>query len=221
VIANKRVNFQDITGQVFGRLTVIEYNGRRETPSGSFKSEWKCACECGNQAFATTPRLRSGAVRSCGCLARELNSARMTTHGLSQTPEYQIYCGMVERCGSPKSKDWPRYGGRGIKVCDEWLASPEKFVNDMGPRPSKQHSIERINTDGPYSAANCTWATAKEQCNNKTNTRRIRAFGVNRPITEWAAINGLKASTIARRLDAYRWLPELAVSKPARVWLKK
>lgn len=214
MIPGKRKNFEDLTGQVFGDLTVVKYVGRKGTPSGSFKSEWLCICSCGAEKLATTPRLRSGDTNSCGCKTKEKMAAANARHGLSKFPEYNSWTGLRERCRNPANKDWPNYGGRGITVCERW-EDFENFMSDMGRRPGPKYSIERLDTNGPYAPGNCRWATAKEQCNNKRNTRVITAFGESKPITEWAERLGVTTAVIYGRIDRFGWPPEKAVSVPA------
>lgn len=159
-------------GQRFGRLTVIERasssNGRR----------WACLCNCGKEKTIAAKHLKSGDIKSCGCLSTEVKRmfrGRPRKYGLFGSeprpprppPEYEIWRGAIARCTNPQRHDFKYYGGRGIKICDRWRHSFQNFLADMGPRPSPQHSIDRINNDGDYEPDNCRWVTWKEQAANR------------------------------------------------------
>lgn len=123
---------------------------------------------------------------------------------LRQMPEYTCWGRMRQRCENPKNKSFRDYGGRGISVCARWQ-SFENFIADMGKRPSKNHSIERINNDGNYEPSNCRWATRAEQAINKRNNRYLTHNGETRLICEWAEITGIPRKTIITRIDQQNW----------------
>lgn len=174
----------DETGRRFSRLEVIALAG---------SGRWLCRCDCGAELRVRGSCLRSGNVKSCGCLHREkareqqLELAKKAVkHGKYKTPEYSIWANIKNRCLNPKDNAFRHYGARGVTVCDRWNESFDTFYADMGPRPSPKHSIDRIDNDGNYSPENCRWATQIVQHNNKRNTRWVTYRG--REIT-WANVH--------------------------------
>lgn len=153
----------DIAGHKFGKLTVLY----RIENSSDRKSRWVCKCECGKESIVQGKSLRRGNTKSCGCLLVEIRGKATITHGLRRRPEYKTWCNMKQRCYNEKRKDYQYYGGRGIKICDRWLDSFENFYTDMGPRPSIDLSIDRLDVDGNYEPENCKWATCAEQLRNR------------------------------------------------------
>lgn len=207
VVIPSHSRFQDLTGKAFGRWVVIRFVGQQ---GKSRCSLWLCRCRCGAEKVVSGPVLTKGASRSCGCLFKEIAS----THGRSKTSEYRCWMGAIRRCYNKHTKDYPDYGGRGITVCDRWRHDFAAFLADMGHRPSPRHSIERKDTDGPYSPENCCWATAKEQGRNKRNNRLLTFRGTTCPMSEWAELLGISLQTISSRIHQMGWPPEKALSTP-------
>lgn len=138
------------------------------------------------------------------------------SHGLSYTPEYRAWQQMRLRCTDPTHKAWPRYGGRGIKVCARWLNSPDAFLADMGPKPSPAHEIDRYpDNDGDYEPDNCRWATRSENDRNRRNNRLIECNGEVLTLIAWAERTGVRSNTIKERMDR-GWSSERAIFEPAR-----
>jgi hypothetical protein len=203
--------FKNLTGQPFGRLTVLRYAGR----VGSQRvSAWLCECKCGNTITVRASSLQGGNTESCGCFWHEQITVRAQTHGLTGTPEYRVWAGLIARC---ENLDDPNYGGRGISVCARWRESFSVFLADMGRRPSPQHTIERINNNGNYEPNNCRWAIRLEQNRNKRNNHLIEHNGATACITEWAEKTGLPPYTIQKRL-AKGWPISRALETPKRNW---
>ncbi len=210
-------------GKVFGRWTVIEEVESTRKPSGDPVRRFKCQCKCGTIGTPMLESLRSGHSRSCGCLQKEVVSARAQTHGGSGTPEYKVWAGGVSRCTLPSATGYHRYGGRGIKVCEQWQGEGgfEAFLADMGLRPTPKHSIERIDNNGDYCPENCCWATKRQQGANRRNNRIIEYDGMSLSLTEWADLYGLPAGAFRQRLVKLGWSMEDALHTPLQKQKKK
>lgn len=206
----KRKSFVILSGKEFGNASVIGLAGWHKNPSGSRHAKWHCLCTCGKYFMARGDSLKSGATSSCGCYGRASSSRKHTIHGASIpgmiTPEYMAWINMRSRCRNPKDRNFPRYGGRGISVCERWDASFVEFLSDMGERPSDDHSLDRENNDGNYNPSNCRWATATQQCRNKSSNRMIKHNGETKCQSEWASITGISKSTISKRIRS-GWTP--------------
>lgn len=182
----------DLTGKRFGRWTVL---GRPATGGG-----WSCKCDCGTQKTVSGRTLRDKESRSCGCYKRDAARKRRLTHGLSHTDDYKLWQQILDRCSNRNCPHFKHYGGRGISVCRRWLKF-ENFIADMGPRPSRNHSIERRNVDGHYAPSNCSWIYKRFQPRNKRTNRNITAFGRTQCAAAWSEETGVKYTTIISRLN--------------------
>jgi hypothetical protein len=208
-------NFSNIQGKKYGRLLVINRHGI----TADRKITWLCKCDCGNEKIISGGSLRRGLTTSCGCYLSEvvrMSENKNKTHGMTKTLTWNSWASMKHRCNNIKAHDYPRYGGRGIKVCEKWLNSFEAFLADMGERPSKSHSIDRIDVNGMYEPSNCRWATLLEQGYNKRNNANITFNGVKKCVAEWAAITGIKQKAIRDRIKD-GWTAEKALTTPVRI----
>jgi len=209
----------NLNGKTFGRLTVIAKDLKR----GS--RYWMCACSCGNRTSVRDDHLSLGDVVSCGCFLTEVLRKRGTHHDTQDgrvSTEYRCWSTMIQRCTNPQRKDYPRYGGRGISVCERWLFSFEHFLEDMGRKPLRSLTIERIENKGDYRPGNCRWATTAEQNRNTRTNLRITIDAETMCLAAWAERSGVKAPTIWRRLRS-GWDPKRAIFSPALLgrWHKK
>jgi len=140
---------------------------------GGVQRTARCKCDCGTTRLVAIHTLKQGHSNHCGCRNGEKNADLHGTHGLSRSPEWGVWSRMKDRCLNPKNKAWHNYGGRGIQVCDRWLAEFEAFYEDMGPRPSVAYSLERSDVNGNYEPSNCVWATSDVQAVNRRNNRYV------------------------------------------------
>lgn len=204
-------NFLDLTGQKFGRWAAIE-----RAPNVGQKTMWHVQCDCGTLRIVPGGDLRNGKTKSCGCLNREMITARNLRHGMNirgkRTRTYRIWCAMRTRCENAKAKDFARYGGRGIAVCSQWH-NFSVFLADMGECPPYL-TLERRDNNGHYEPENCYWATRKEQSNNKCNTKRMIYRGETITLAQWTERTGLSYSCFYRRTRTLGWNEEKTLNTP-------
>ncbi|MDP4117691.1 MAG: AP2 domain-containing protein [Bacillota bacterium] len=192
----------DITGNKYGRLTVIKRAENSVSPNGCVFAKWECRCDCGNVVTVKGYLLRSGNTKSCGCSRKETLRNLMSTHGKSKTRLYQIWCGMKKRCNNPSSSIYKHYGGRGIKVCKEWEDNFEAFYEWASRNGYADYlSIDRINVNLGYSPENCKWATEKEQKNNMRSNHKIKYMGMDKTLSEWGEYLGESPRRISWRIN--------------------
>ncbi|MGK3722415.1 helix-turn-helix domain-containing protein [Priestia megaterium] len=211
-IRKETSNRVDIVGEVFGRLTVIEYMGLDEEKKVSM---WKCKCECGRETVVRKPSLKAGHTKSCGCLQTDHRKQMNRKHGLYKHPAYSSWSHMRRRCNNPKDTYFYHYGGRGIKVCDEWNESFEAFYRDMGDSYKKGLTLERKDVNGDYTPENCIWADRTEQMNNRTVTRYITVFGETMSVSQAARKFNINRNTLNYRLN-HGFSDEDAVTLPIK-----
>lgn len=192
----------DLTGQKFGEWIVLEKGD--VGPNGAIY--WKCKCSCGTEKLVQAGGLRNGHSISCG--------HDRTIHGYSLTPTGAAWYGMRQRCYNHDDKNYPSYGGRGIKVCERWLERFENFLADMGPSPGKGMSIDRIDVHGNYEPKNCRWATRSEQQRNRRNNPKVDYKGESITLIAVAERVGLPLRTLRWRL-ANGWEINRAIETPA------
>ena len=157
------------TGDRYGRLTIVKLIDNEYV---------ECRCDCGTVRnfwkYSLTRKNKSS--KSCGCISLEINKVQFIKHGDElngrKTTEYSTWDGMKQRCTNPNHRGYMSYGGRGITICDRWLNSFQNFLEDMGRKPSRAYSIDRIDVNGNYELSNCRWATSKEQAMNKRNSKK-------------------------------------------------
>lgn len=199
--------FVDITGRRYGRLVVT---GQGQSRSG--QTTWYCDCECGNTVNVLKHSLVSGRTLSCGCLMKEKCRAlghAAKTHGMRQTPEYSVWCGMKRRCENQNEKCYPRYGGRGIEVrYDDFPA----FLSDVGERPTKRHQIDRIDSNGHYEPGNCQWSLPKQQQRNRRDTFVVEYNGKRASLAEHCEEKGVDYKRAWVRIRRYGWPVERAIT---------
>lgn len=188
----------DLTGQKFGRLTVVE----RVENSNAGKARWRCKCDCGNEKTTLSESLRKGKTSSCGCRYFESNKGINKTHGQTKTRLHIIWSGMKQRCNNPNAHGFERYGKKGITVCDEWNDSFEAFRDwALSNGYADNLTIDRIDTHGNYCPDNCRWATYKTQENNRANNRKVTYKGREYTLSKLAEKLNISSATLVWRLN--------------------
>jgi len=202
---------KDLTGMVFGRLTVIN-RSNKTTGSPYF---WNCLCNCGNYNEVRSDRLINGQTTSCGCFRSESSSERVsilnTTHGLSNDDLYRTWQGMMSRCYNQNNEKYKDYGGRGITVCERWH-DVRNFIEDIISKPENV-TIDRKNVNGNYEPNNVQWASDKEQQNNKRNNVMVFFEGQKMTVTQAAEKSGIPRTTIFNRINSGKSDEELFKKK--------
>lgn len=202
---------QDLIGKRFNRLTLqklVLIEGRRH---------WVCLCDCGTiKTIKEGPILRSQ-VKSCGCWRVDLGKRLNRKHGMSRNGPsfhrlYSVWRGMIDRCTRPKAASWKNYGGRGIRVCEQWRDF-SVFFKDMSPTWKPGLTLERVNNSLGYCRENCEWKTAEEQSRNTRTSIRVTVGLITKTCVEWSMDLGAPRPTVARRLRS-GWAPERAATQP-------
>lgn len=188
------VSSRNINGQSVGSWYVISDSGER-LKSG--RRACKCRCVCGRTKLVDKKNLITGKTTSCGCVRPSYRKLF-----LKYKAEYKLWANIKSRCTNSNATGFKNYGGRGIRVCERWYYSFENFLEDMGQKPFRGATIERIDNNGDYEPSNCRWANKSEQCSNKRNNRILRFNGIDATLTEWSRATGMCRETIARRLDS-------------------
>lgn len=184
----------DLTGKRFGRYTVVERAPRPETHKQQH-AFWKVRCDCGTERVIPGGSLRSGNSRSCGCLCKDINADRLTTHGGRRTREYRIWRAVKDRCFNERNSHFDYYGGRGITMCDRWKNDFTAFLADMGPCPDGL-TIERIDVNAHYDPSNCKWATYREQRQNQRRSKFVDYEGQRWNLKELCRHLGVKYNAV-------------------------
>jgi hypothetical protein len=188
----------DLTGMTFGDLTVI-----RQVEFNSKNAKWECVCSCGKTIVTLGQRLRIGRSRSCGCKRYVHIAEKLVTHGQRYTRLYGIWNGMKNRCNNPKTENYKNYGGKGVRVCQEWSEDFTIFRDwALGHGYNEDKSIDRINSNGHYEPSNCRWITMKQQQNNKSSNRYVVVKGERMTISECADKYGFTYNTMVKRVKA-------------------
>ena len=200
--------FQDLTGQRFGHLVVLERVESHRQPNGHLCTKWRCQRDCGNTTISGTRELKNGTASSCGCIRKK--------HGLRNHPLYNVWRGMKKRCCLPSSSSYGCYGGRGITICDEWKDNFWAFcVWSMDNGYKKGLTLDRIDNNRGYFPENCRWADIITQQNNRRSNVCWEFNGEIHTVTEWSRILQIPSSTLWDRKQM-GWSIERALTTPPR-----
>lgn len=200
-----------LIGENFGRAIVKEYIGK----DSANRKKYKCLCNCGNIFITDIYSILNGHTCSCGCLRKEATIAFNTTHGQKYTRLYTTWGNMINRCNNLNNPHYDDYGGRGIKVCNEWLQF-ENFYNwAIQNGYSDTLTIDRINNNKGYMPENCRWITLQMQSRNRRSNHMLTYNGITKSMTEWSEETGISFSAIKTRLKR-GWDIEKTLTIPMR-----
>lgn len=205
---------KDLTGQRIGKWTVLSRAENHVSKSGTPYTMWLCKCDCGTEKTVYANSLLNGKSISCGCYqadrAKEVCSNNFRTHGGSKERLYKIWTYIKKRCYSENAINYKDYGGRGIKVCDEWREDYTAFRDwSLENGYDDSLSIDRINVDGDYEPENCRWVDSKAQNNNRRSNHRISYNGETHTIAEWADITGISPNQLYKKIGNGKTLEEI------------
>ena len=199
------LKIKDLTGQKFGKLTVIKCVGKNK----QHNLLWLCQCECGNLKVTSSSNLIREHTKSCGCLQHTRTITK------EEDKLAKVLYGIRERCNNPNHKEYKNYGGRGIKVCEEWdnLNNFREWALNSGYREGL--TIDRINVNGNYEPNNCRWVSMKVQQNNRRNNHYITYRGETHTLMEWSEITGINYDCLKTRINTLKWSIEKALTTPS------
>lgn len=202
----------ELTGQKFGRLTVL--GPAAEKPRQSASRYWDCECECGNRTTVWSTGLVKGTTKSCGCYHRQRAKEAATTHGMSNTRTYTIWLQMRVRCKDDRSSSRAYYFDKSVTVDPAWERF-ETFLEDMGPAGPGM-SLERKDNDLGYTRENCYWLPSGRQVDNRGVTKWVEFGGRRQTLAQWSKETGVPYHTLYQRLHRYHWPVERALTKPVK-----
>ena len=209
--------YNDLTGKTFYSFRVIKRAPDHIRANGKKVIQWECLCECGEIRTLKTRELTTGKRKSCGCKHDYYARVNNTVHGDSHTRLHNIWSGMRARCYTETDYHYKWYGGRGIRVCDEWIDNYVEFKKwALANGYSDNLTIDRIDNAGDYSPENCRWVTMEKQSNNTRRNHIVEAFGEKHTISEWAKQSGVPYDLLKRRL-ALGWSAERAITEKKRL----
>ena len=193
-----RSDLKPMIGKTFENWTVLEHDIERSVDRKTF---YICECKCGTNRSVRADVLRNGRSISCGCLKKEMLRERVTTHGMTKTPLHNVWIALKDRCTNPNNQRFKHYGGKGVKVCEEWKHDFQKFYDFAIENGWKKGlTIDRIDNDGDYTPENCHFITNRKQQLNKSNNNRVTINGETLTIKEWCDKSGINRNTFVWRL---------------------
>lgn len=217
-------NRLDLIGQRFGKLVVVEYAGTKTYANGNKFSLWLCKCDCGGTKIAIGANLKRGTVTSCGCAVKEAaqnrNSRGNVKHGYHDERLYNVWKGMKSRCNNINNSVYHNYGGRGIRVCEEWDSDYcifREWALNTGydeNAPRGECTLDRIDVNGNYCPENCRWVNQRVQANNRRYNVRIEYDGEVKTLSEWEEDTGLDRRLLYERIFTYCYDIDKAFTKP-------